>query len=641
MDITSIKLDRGFVAQINKLKEKYGEEFEYLNGFHKDNLNFSSFIDNFVDTDTLADATIDPNANSSTKDITSLMSDKSKPHDKMWAYNKIYYETRKKYGVHVANEWLETEWNGGFYMHNAPTSSFKPYCFAYDLNDIAERGLFFIDKFKTAPPQHLTTFNDHTLEFVGWTSNRTSGAVGLVSYFIYSYYFWQKDVKEEFYLKNPEYYRRQCFQKFIYDLNQPYLRVTECAFTNVSIMDREYLVGTFGERQFPDGTFVIDYIEEIIEHQKVFMEVVSEIRKEQYMTFPVISYSLLFKDGKFVDEEFARWANKHNMEWYDANFFVGNDVTISSACCRMTFKADDIKSKKEKLEGFINSIGGTSLKIGSVQVNTINLRRIALECEGDKEKFMEILRQRTELCIKVLDVIRGIIVRNIEKGLLPNYTHGIVELDRQFNTIGITATYEAIRELGMVDIDKFGNHSYSEEGLNFAKGILDEINKLKDNINYDYSMSLESVPGESCNVKTCKKDSLLYGNEYEDFIYSNQWIPLMERCTIDEKIKLGSILDKECGGGQISHINLQGKFSSEEQAWELLNRIAEEGVIYFAYNVKTSVCKSGHGFFGDTCPKCGEPVYETYQRVVGFLTSYKTYSKERKQEFDKRKWFQL
>ena len=72
----------------------------------------------------------------------------------------------------------------------------------------------------------------------------------------------------------------------------------------------------------------------------------------------------------------------------------------------------------------------------------------------------------------------------------------------------------------------------------------------------------------------------------EYFIYSNQWIPLVEKCSIQEKIKLGSILDKECGGGQISHVNLQGSFANENQSWEMLNYIAKSGVIYFAYNIK-------------------------------------------------------
>ena len=629
-----IKLNRNFVSAFNKMKEKYGEKFEYMNGFHNSQLSFNDFIDNFIDSKNVADATIDPNANSSTKDIRTLMSDMVKPHSKLLAFNKIFYELTKKYGLVTAEEWLENEWNGSLYLHDASSASYIPYCFAYDLDQLVDRGLYFINKFKTRPPQHLTTFNDHVLEFISWASNRSSGACGIPSYLIYSYYFWHNDVKNGFYLKNPEYYRRQCFQKFIYDLNQPYLRITECAFTNISIMDRNYLIELFGGRLFPNGEPIIDYVEEIIEHQKVFMEVVSEIRKDTLMTFPVITFSLLYQNGKFVDENFARWCNKHNMEWCDSNFYVGSDVTSLSSCCRVV-------NDFTKLKSFINSIGGTSLNIGSVKVNTINLRRIALECNGNQEEYIKILRNKVNLCIKTLDVIRNIIKRNVEKGLLPNYSYELIDMSKQYNTIGITAMYEAINDFGLIETDSFGNKKYSIEGLKLAERILDEITKIKDDQKLSYSLNIEAVPAERANVILCNKDSVLYPDNEKYFIYSNQWIPLIEKCTLDEKIHIGSILDKKCGGGQITHINLEGQFANEEQSWNLLNYIAKSGVIYFAYNLRISVCENEHGFFGDVCPVCGRPKEDTYQRIVGYLTPTKSYSKERKWEFDNRKWFSL
>lgn len=633
MDI-KLKLNRNFVSCMNKLTEKYGENFERINGFHNENLNFNDFIDNFIDSKNVADVTIDANANSSTKDINTLKSDMTKPHLKLLAFNKIFYEITKKYGLSTAEEWLENEWNGAYYLHNASTSTYIPYCYAYDLDKVVEKGLFFIDKFKSTPAKHLTTFNDHVLEFISWTANRSSGAVGLPSYLVYSYYFWYNDIKNNFMLKDPEYYRKQCFQKFIYDLNQPYLRVTECAFTNISIMDRNYLSELFGERKFPNGDYIIDHIEGIIKHQKVFMETVAEIREKLFMTFPVLTFSLLYQNEKFVDEEFARWCNKHNMLWYDSNFYVGNDVSTLSNCCRLL-------SNTKKLNGFINSIGGTSLSVGSVQVNTTNLRRIALEANKDKDKYIEILTKRTHLSIKVLDVIRNIIKRNVEKGLLPNYSYELIKMENQYNTLGITAMYEAIRDMGLIGTDKFGNKYYTNEGLDFACKILDTINEIKDSYNFDYSINIEAVPAERANSVLCNKDNLLYLESNIDFLYSNQWIPLMENCTIQEKIRLGAILDNKCGGGQILHINLQGKFANEEQSWNMLNHIAKSGVIYFAYNIKTSVCEEGHGFFGDICPSCGKSVKDVFSRIVGYLVPTQSYSKERKQEFDKRKWFLL
>lgn len=625
-----------FQKFLNHLGEKYGEEFIKFNTLTKEHLNFTTFIDNFIDSNNVANASIDSNANVKSKDICSLENEMAKPHLKLLSYNKIFYEIEKKYGRDRAEMWLEGEWVGQYYLHDSYSATFKSYCFAYDLEDLVQKGLYFVDGFGGGAPKHLTTFVTQCKEFVSWASNRTSGACGLPSFLVHAFYFWKHDIEDGYYLKNPEYYRDQCFQEFIFGLNQPYLRITQCAFTNISIMDRPYLEEIFGGREYPDGSLVIDYIDDIIEFQKAFMRVISKIRSEMMFTFPVLTYSLLYQNGKFVDEKFARWCSDHNTEWNDSNFFISDNVTALSSCCRLV-------NDFSKLDGFINSIGGTSLKIGSVKVNTINLRRIAIESGNDEEKYMELLEKRVRLCIEVLDVVRHIIVRDVEKGLLPNYTKGLIDIKNQYNTIGINGLYEVIRDFGYINQDSFGNKYYSEKGLDFATRILDRINEIKDSYTFDYSINVEAVPAERCAVILCQKDSALYSDKlkYQDFIYSNQWIPLMEKCSLDEKIKLGALLDKKCGGGQIAHINLETQLS-KDNAWKMLNYIASKGVIYFAFNSKISVCKNSHGFVGSkVCPKCGNPEIDTYQRIVGYLVPSSNYSATRHKEFGKRYWFNL
>lgn len=465
--------------------------------------------------------------------------------------------------------------------------------------------------------------------------------VGLPSYLVYSWWFWWKDVQNNHYLKDPEYYRRQYFQKFVYDCNQPYLRQSiESSFTNITIMDRNYITELFGGRMFPDGTFAIDHVDEILEHQKVFMEVVAEVRTNHMFTFPVLTYSLLYQNGKFVDEEFARWCSDHNCEWFDSNFYNGSSVTSLSNCCfdgrqMMTVKVGDeiytgtfkriyqtfhhrddievrynaswhkakltalkethpcfeIKTKNgrtmiatedhihlttdgekkswelepgmilkiemrhcdkietdvtgkdeiisvercdqegeyvfcvnmedqsspyftlangiqthncrlisdtSKLDAFINSIGGTALSIGSVKVNTINLRRIALEADGDEDKFMEILKERVDICVKALDCVRHIITRNVEKGLLPNYSFKLIDLEKQYNTIGITAMYEVMNEFGYINTDEFGNKYYSENARKFAIRIMNAIKSQKESYGFKYSLNIENIPKLFC-----------------------------------------------------------------------------------------------------------------------------------------------
>ena len=290
MDI-NIKLDKDFSNQFDRLIKEYGEDLARLNGFGEKQLDYTEFIDNFIDSKVVADASIDGNANVGHKDIVTLENEMSKPHSKLLAFNKIFYELKKKYGFQTAKQWLEDEWIGKFYLHDSNSSSFRSYCFAYDLTKLAKEGLFFIKNFNNLPPKHLNTFTDFVGEYVSWACNRSSGAVGLPNFLVYSFYFWKKDC-ESGYTSNPEQLRDQEFQRIIFKLNQPFLRQgIQSAFTNFSIFDRPYFEALFGAKEFPDGSFMIDFEEEIIEYQKAFMKIVSEVRSQNLMTFPVISFS--------------------------------------------------------------------------------------------------------------------------------------------------------------------------------------------------------------------------------------------------------------------------------------------------------------------------------------------------------------
>ena len=630
----NVKLDKNFTTAFNRLCEKYSDRMRKLNGFADSQLNFTDFIDNFVDKQTVADATIDGNANVSHKDVVSLRSEMDKPHMKLLAFNKIYYELNKKYGYSVANEWLENEWNGSMYLHDAVSSTTVPYCFAYDIENLALKGLYFIDGFNAQPPKHLVTFTDFVVEFVSWVSNRSSGACGLPSFLIYSFYFWKKDVENGYYINSPEYYRDQEFQRVVYKLNQPYVRVNQSAFTNFSIFDPSYLVELFGGKEFPDGSYIIDYIDEIVEYQKAFMKVVSDVREQNAMTFPVLTMCLLKKDGKWAHEDFARWCCRHNMRWADSNFYVSSSVTALSNCCRLVSDVQEL--------GYFNSIGGTSLEVGSVKVNTVNLARIAYE--NDRESYLDAIGQRVRLCLQALDVVRGIISRNIEKGLLPNYTLGIMHMENQYNTIGIIGIYEVLKKYGMVETDELGYSRYTDEGLEFAKAILAKIHEVKNEFgkDKDYKINIEQVPAERAASVLMEKDKELFpAEDYALPLYGNQWIPLAVKTTMQEKTRISAALDKACSGGSIAHINISAPFANFDQAWEMLNYVADAGVVYFAFCVRISVCRHNHSFYGNVCPVCGEPKFTSVQRVVGFLVPESAYSSERKAEFRMRDWMDV
>lgn len=630
----NVRLNKNFTTQYNKMQVEYGEEFAKINGFADEQLSYTDFIDNFIDKDTVADASVDGNANVGNKDMRTLMNEMPKSHRKLLAFNKIYYELNKKYGFKTANDWLRSEWTKASYLHDSDTSTYVHYCFAYDLKELAEKGLYFLETFNAEPPRHLSTFVDFVKEFISFTSNRSSGAVGLPNIVPYMYYFWKKDCENGYATKSPDYYARQQIQRFIYAVNQPYVRDgMQSAFTNVSVFDSEYLMALFGGSQFPDGSFMVDELDEIKEFQKVFMEVVAETRERNMFTFPIQTISLLRKDKQFADIEFAKWAIEHNMKWYDSNLFIDDSVTSLSNCCRLKSNIEDL--------GYFNSIGGTALKVGSVKVSTVNLARLALENDNETD-YLVALKDAVELNCKVLDVVRGIIQRNVEKGLLPNFSKGLVDFEHLYNTVGIIGIYETMKSFGYTREDEFGNVYYTEDADYFGKHIFDVIHSTKNQFALDknYKINLEQVPGETAAVKMQKADMLLYPDTVVDDLplYGNQFIPLGIKTTLQERVRIASLFDSYCNGGSIAHINIEAPFTNFEQAWKMTEYIADQGLTYFAFNTKIQACKHNHAFFGTTCPVCGEDVYTEYSRIVGFFTPIKSWSKERKAEYNMREW---
>ena len=614
-----IKLIKNFVSQYNKLQAEFGTDIASLNGFDDGQLSYTDFIDNFIDEDVVADSSIDGNSNVSHKDIVTLEREMSKPHAKLLAFNKIYYEISKRFGFKVANEWLRMEWVGMLYMHDAPSSTFKSYCFAYDLKDLAEKGLYFQEGLNAQPAKHLITFVDFLKEYISFACNRTSGAVGLPNVIPYMYYFWEKDVDEDYLgirsSHNERYYADQNFQRFIYAVNQTYVRDgSQSAFTNTSVFDHPYFEALFGAAEFPNGELMIDYEEEIIEFQKWYMEVMSDIRSTNMFTFPVSTISLLRQNGEFVDKEFAVWAVKHNMKWSDSNLFVDSTVNSLSNCCRLKSNIEDL--------GYFNSIGGTALKVGSVKVNTVNLARIALDVKSEKE-YLEELRNRVYICLCALDAVRHIIKRNVDKGILPNFSYGLIDFEHIYNTIGFIGIYETMKKFGYVKKDDFGNTFYTDKASAFGRKIFQTMREVADDFikecECDYQINTEQIPGESAAAKLMKKDKFFYPRAkiYDLPLYGNQFIPLGIKTTLQERVRIAAEFDSYCNGGSILHANIDAPFDSFDKAWKMVEYIADQGVTYFAFNTKIQACEDNHAFYGDTCPVCGKGVDTEYTRIVG------------------------
>jgi len=95
-----------------------------------------------------------------------------------------------------------------------------------------------------------------------------------------------------------------------------------------------------------------------------------------------------------------------------------------------------LRSNKDNMYlGYSNSFGSGGTQIGSFGVVTVNLPRIAIKAKGNYDKFMELLDDTVELAIKINHVKRYILKKRIDCGALPLYTHGFMNLQKQYATV--------------------------------------------------------------------------------------------------------------------------------------------------------------------------------------------------------------
>lgn len=129
----------------------------------------------------------------------------------------------------------------------------------------------------------------------------------------------------------------QYFQQVIYSINQPAAaRGLQSAFVNFSLFDKDFFEGMFGHFYFPDGSQPI--WESLNWLQKDFLHWFNQERLRCILTFPVVSCTLLYKDGEFQDKEFYEFICQEYAEGNSFFLYISDTVDSLSSCCRLKNK---------------------------------------------------------------------------------------------------------------------------------------------------------------------------------------------------------------------------------------------------------------------------------------------------------------
>lgn len=628
-----------FVDLIFNLKSKYGEEIFELEGIGSSNLDLPEFAKKFFNISennkSVSDKSIDSNANiSEHPSVINFTVEATKPLFKINSMYKLWKESRRLYNRKIANDLIEQAIIGDVYINDSTNLLFS-YCYNYSTLELATKGLPEVNKISTTPPKHLFSFFGQLANFIVIAANSTLGATGISDILLTTSIYMDKILKNK---KDSSFsfvseedcwnYLKENIISFIYIVNQNF-RTTQSPFTNVSIFDKVFIremLDTY--KLFIDDEIYELKIEIIEKVQEMYLDIFNDILRKTPCTFPVTtSCTAIDDDGKIEDTDFLKMIAQKNLEFGFINIFSGKSSVISG-CCRL---------RSDKNNDYFNSIGGTSTKIGSLGVVTLNLPRLAFTYKNDEKEFFNQLKEIVWNAQRINNAKRHIIKKRIDNGNLPLYTQGYMSLDTQYSTIGVNGLYECVTEMGY-DV-------LSDEGVEFQLKIINTINHENDLIGKHFKSptNCEQVPAENVSIKLATKDRLFgYNNKYE--LYSNQFIPLINDANMLDRIRLQGIFDKHFSGGSIMHNSIGEKITDVNKLYELMLYTISKGVIYFAINYVMLQCKNKHMTVGNNttehCSICGTDITDKYTRVVGFLTNTKNWHHVRRsQDFPNRKFY--
>lgn len=305
----------------------------------------------------------------------------------------------------------------------------------------------------------------------------------------------------------------QYWQQIVYTINQPAAaRGFQSAFVNFSYFDKPFFDGMFGNFYFPDGTKP-DW-ESLKWFQQEFMKWFNQERLRTILTFPVESVTLLFKDGKFEDEEMFEFVCEEYARGHSFFTYISDSVDSLSSCCRLKNK---IQTKE-----FNFTNGNIGVQTGSKSVISFNLSRIIQDWYCSEYKVERGVRPTEKFDPTKYSSLKKYISRITDRvylyhaaynellwdmydaGLLPVYKAGFIDLNKQYLTLGLNGLNQAAEFLGMECNDNPEYARFCQEIFGFFKE-QNELHKVTEG-KHKLTFNTEQVPAESLAIKNYNWD---------------------------------------------------------------------------------------------------------------------------------------
>ena len=540
---------------------------------------------------------------------------------------------KQMYGKEVSDKYLDLL-NRHFIYKNDETS-LANYCASITMYPWLLSGTLSIGGNSTRPT-NLKSFCGGFINMVFMVSSMLSGACATPEFLMYLNYFIGKEYGNDYFLradKVVDLSKKQrtldkvitdCFEQIVYSINQPTgARNFQAVFWNIAYYDKYYFESLFGNFVFPDGDKP-DW-DSLNWLQQRFMRWFNAERTKAVLTFPVETMALLSKDGDVLDKEYGNITARMYAEGHSFFTYMSDNADSLSSCCRLRNEIQD--------NGFSYTLGAGGVSTGSKSVLTINLNRCIQHAANAGLPHLSFLEGVVDLVHKVQMAYNENLKDLYNKGMLPLFNAGYINMDRQYLTIGVNGLVEAAEALGIEINDNPRYTAFVQEVL----GLIERYNKKYRS--KEVMFNCEMIPAENVGVKHAKWDRedgyVVPRDCYNSYFYRVEDASL----NVIDKFRLhGRKYIEHLTGGSALHMNLE-EHLSQEQYRQLLRVAAQEGCNYFTFNIPNTVCNDcGHidKRYLKACPECQSKNVDYLTRVIGYMKRVSNFSQSRQVEAAKR-----
>lgn len=571
----------------------------------------------------------DANANVENKNIATLIGELPKQGFIRLNRRLLCDRIKNMYGKQLADRYLYLLNN--HYIYKNDETSLANYCASITMYPWLLNGTKEIGGNSTAPT-NLKSFCGGFVNMVFMVSSMLSGACATPEFLMYMSHFIESEYGQDYYT-HPERVvdlsSRQrtidkvitdCFEQIVYSINQPTgARNFQSVFWNISYYDKFYFDSIFGEFRFPDGSRpswpALDWL------QRRFMRWFNQERTKAVLTFPVETMALLSKDGDVLDKEYADFTAQMYAEGHSFFTYMSDNADSLASCCRLRNEIQD--------NGFSYTLGAGGVSTGSKSVLTVNLNRCVQQATREGRPYTDFLAEIIDLMHKVQLAYNENLKDMLDKGMLPLFDAGYINIKRQYLTIGVNGMVEAAESLGITISD---NTEY-EQFVGNILGLIEHYNRQYRT--KEVMFNCEMIPAENVGVKHARWDREDGYYVPRDCYNSYFYVVEDEQTDIIEKFRLhGRRFIEHLTGGSALHMNLDEHLSAPQYR-QLLRVAAKEGCNYFTFNIPNTLCNDcGHidKHHLRECPHCHSTNLDYLTRIIGYLKRVSNFSLDRQKE---------